>query len=193
MSIRSILVAASAAIACMATSAIAPAATEPTPSGTKTIVLHSRNGEALPIGQVKFRPAGGRTAYEVEIDHHRFKDFFLSMKEFKCLEGEGGAEVFCHVPYPYPHPRTVTEKDLSWLEHELLFFFKTPQDFGAKLWNGILFRLDATPKGWVGTPMAVDLNLIGAPPDRADVAPYGAGERSEIDPARRWFNRITIE
>jgi hypothetical protein len=160
-------------------------------AGTKTITLHTRDGRSLPIGQVDFRPDSGRIAYAVDVDHRRFKDFFLSMKEFKCLESE--TEVFCHVPYPYAHPRTVTATDLSWLEHELLFFFKTPQDFGAKLWNGILVRLEATPKGWVGTPMAVDLNQIGAPPDTATVAPYGAGERSEIDLAKRWFNRITIE
>jgi hypothetical protein len=172
-------------------SANGAAQTAEPPAGTKTIVLHSRDGQALPIGQVSFRPAGERSAYAIELDHRRFKDFFLSMKEFKCLESE--TEVFCHVPYPYPHPRMVTATDRSWLEHELLFFYKTPQDFGAKLWNGILFRLDATPKGWVGTPMAVDLNLIGAPPDQADVAPYGPGERSEVDAAKRWFNRITIE
>jgi hypothetical protein len=180
-----------ATLATLVAASIGAARAAEQPSGTKTIVLHSRDGQALPIGHVSFRPDGERAAYAVELDHRRFKDFFLSMKEFKCLEAE--TEVFCHVPYPYAHPRTMTATDLSWLEHELLFFFKTPQDFGAKLWNGILFRLEATPKGWAGTPMAVDLNLIGAPPDRKDVAPYGVGERSEIDPARRWFNRITIE
>jgi hypothetical protein len=180
-----------AALAALVAASIGAAQAAEPPPGTKTIVLHSRDGQTLPIGHVTFRPGGERTAYAVELDHRRFKDFFLSMKEFKCLESE--TEVFCHVPYPYAHPRIVTATDLSWLEHELLFFFKTPQDFGAKLWNGILFRLEATPKGWAGTPMAIDLNLIGAPPDRQDVAPYGVGERSEVHPDKRWFNRITIE
>jgi hypothetical protein len=160
-------------------------------SGSKQITLHSRDGAAHPIGRVDFRPAGERTAFKLDLDHARFKDFFLSMREFKCLDG--GSEVFCHVPYPYPNPRSVTAADLAWLEHALLFFFKTPQDFGAKLWNGIYFRLEATPNGWVGTPQAIDLNAIGAPPADPAAPPYGAGERGEIDPAARWFNRITIE
>lgn len=160
-------------------------------AGTKTVTLHDRAGKAWPVGSVEFRSAEGGPRFVVRLDARRFQDYFLSMKEFKCLESE--AEVFCHVPYPYANPRTVGDGDLAWLEHDLLFFFKTPQDFGAKLWNGIYFRLQATPGALVGTPQAIDLNLIGVPPDDLSVAPYGPGERSEIDPARRWFTRLTIE
>lgn len=160
-------------------------------SGQKTITLHSRDGRATPIGVVNFRPGPGGSAFELQLDHSRLKDFFLSMKEFKCLDG--GAEVLCHLPYPYANPRLVRSDDLAWLEHALLFFFKTPQDFGARLWNGIYFRLQLSDRGLVGTPQAVDLDLIGVPPADLAVPPFGAGERHDIDPGRRWFERLTID
>lgn len=160
-------------------------------SGSKKIALHSRDGQAVVIGEITFQPASSATGFTLNLDHRKLKDFFLSMKEFKCVES--AAEVFCHVPYPYANPRTVSAGDLAWLEHALLFFFKTPQDFGAKLWNGIYFKLQVTPNGLVGTPQAIDLNMIGAPPADLTVPPYGPGERSEIEPARRWFNQLTIE
>jgi hypothetical protein len=159
--------------------------------GNKTISLHGRDGKAVPIGQVKFTPMASGASFAIELDHQRLKDYFLSMKEFKCLESP--AEVFCHVPYPYANPRTVTAGHLGWLEHGLMFFFKTPQDFGAKLWNGIYFQLKETPTGLAGTPQAIDLNMIGAPPADLSVLPYGPAERGEIDPGVRWFNRLSIE
>lgn len=160
-------------------------------AGTRAIKLHSRDGQVLSIGTVSFRPADRGSSFVLQLDHARFQDFFLSMREFKCIDSPG--EVFCHVPYPYANPRTISAGDLAWLEHALLFFFKTPQDFGAKLWNGVYFRLEQTPGALVGTPQAIDLNAIGAPPENPAVPPYGPAERSEIDPAVRWFNRLTIE
>jgi hypothetical protein len=160
-------------------------------AGNKTITLHARDGQSFPIGQVRFMPATGGASFAIQLDHQRVKDFFLSMKEFKCLES--AAEVLCHVPYPYANPRTVTADSLAWLEHGLMFFFKTPQDFGAKLWNGIYFQLKETPTGLVGTPQAIDLNMIGAPPADLSVPPYGPAERSDIDPGVRWFSRLSIE
>ena len=160
-------------------------------SGTRQIVLHTREGQAIPLGTVKFTPAGQETAFELHLDHARFKDYFLSMKEFKCLEGNN--ELQCHVPYPYPHAGTVSSGDLRWLEHALLFLYKSPKDFGAKLWNGLYYRMQITDKGIVGTPQAVDLNAIGAPPADPSIPPYGPGERTDIVPETRWFSKLTIE
>lgn len=159
-------------------------------SGSRTITLHARDGQAVPIGTVIFQPAASGSGFALQLDYSRLKDYFLSMKEFKCVDGP--AEVLCHVPYPYANPRTVGAADFGWLEHALLFFFKTPQDFGAKLWNGVYFRLENTPQGIVGTPQAVDLNVIGVPPDDLSRPPYGPAERGEIDPNARWFTRLII-
>lgn len=160
-------------------------------AGKHALRLHPRAGDPIVIGSVEFHPAGDRYAYSLHLDHGRFKDFFLSMREFKCLEGQG--EIQCHVPYPYRHPATVAANDLAWLEHELLFLFKAPSEFGAKLWNGIYYRLQITGQGIVGLPQAIDLNHIGAPPADFDTPPYGAGERSDIPAGARWFGRLTIE
>jgi hypothetical protein len=177
-----------------ALSAVMPAAAWEL-NGTHRITMHSRDGQSVPIGAVSFRPAGSdpgeRFAVTVQMDYSRFKDYFLSMKEFKCLEGPD--EIFCHVPYPYPNPGTVTATDLAWLEHALMFMFKAQSEFGAKLWNGVYYKLTLTGQGLTGRPQAIDLNQIGAPPADTRIPPYGPGERSDIAAEARWFNRITIE
>jgi len=162
------------------------------PAGTHAVKLHARDGTVVTIGTVSFAPTGdGRQRFELKLDHRSFKDHFLSMREFKCLDGQG--EILCHVPYPYARPDSVTLQDLAWLEHSLLFMYKLPREFGAKLWNGVYFRLQATDGGLVGTPQAVDLNLIGAPPARTDLPPYRPALRDDIAPGARWFGKLTIE
>lgn len=42
--------------------------------------------------------------------------------------------------------------DLAWLEHTLLSMFKTPTEFGAKLWNGVDVQLKLTERGPRRTP-----------------------------------------
>ena len=158
-------------------------------TGTKVVTLHTRDGQAIPIGTIAFEPRDDRIGFSLHLDHRPFKDFFLSMKEFKCLEGQ---EIQCHVPYPYANPATVTAGDLAWLEHALLFLYKEPTDFGARLWNGLYYRMAVTDQGIEGIPEAVDLNLISAPPDDAAVAPFGPLERTEIAPESRWISRMTI-
>ena len=112
-------------------------------AGSKTIALHTREGQALPIGSVEFRPDGDRVRFAIKLDHARFKDYFLSMREFKCIDGPN--ETHCHVPYPYRMPSSVTAGDLAWLEHALLFLHNTPRDYGAKLANGVYYRVVPTP------------------------------------------------
>lgn len=160
--------------------------------GTKQLVALTRDQQRLPLGTVTFTPRpDGRIAFAVHMDHAKFTDHFLSMKEFKCVEG--GGEVSCHVPYPYPNPGTVTATDLRWLEHHLLFLFKLPKEFGAKLWNGLYYRLERTDTGLVGKPQSIDLNLISAPPAQADTPPYRAPLRDDVAAGVRWIDRLVIE
>ena len=159
-------------------------------AGSKTIALHTRDGQRIVIGTVDFTPKNEQATFTLHLDHAKLKDFFLSMKEFKCLEGE---EIHCHVPYPYPNPGTISRSDLRWLEHSLLFLYKQPKDFGAKLWNGLYYQMTLTDKGIVGTPQAVDLVQIGAPPANTSIPPYGPADRNDISPNSRWINRLTIE
>ncbi len=164
----------------------------PLDAGTKRVTLHAKDGTSVEIGQVVFTArADGRTAFAWKADTSRFTDHFLSMREFKCLPGQG--EIMCLVPYPYPQTGHIAANDLAWLEHSLLFMFKKQSEFGAQLWNGVIFKLSATPTGLAGTPQAVDLNRIAAPPARTDVPPYGPAQRDDIPPGARWFNKITLE
>lgn len=158
--------------------------------GTKTLSMHTREGETVPIGTVSFVPEGDRYRFSLKLDPARFTDYFLSMKEFKCLESP--AEIQCHVPYPYDNPGTVKADDLVWLEHSLLFLFKAPRDFGARLWNGLYYHMKVTDEGIVGTPQAVDLNLISAPPTNPSTPPFGPADRSDIAPETRWFSGLSI-
>ena len=157
--------------------------------GTKDVVLHTRDGQAMTIGTVAFTPKGDRTGFDLRLDPTKFRQFFLSMKEFKCVEG---GEILCHVPYPYAHPDTVTATDLSWLEHRFLFFFKQPADYGAKLTNGIIYTMKIADGGIVGMPQGIDLNAIAAPPPDSAVAPFASTERYDIEPSARWIQSLTI-
>ena len=165
-------------------------------AGSHQVLLHNRDGGRIALGTVDFNPAAdGRTGFVLKLAREPFKDFFLSMKEFKCVDSP--TEVFCHVPYPYPQPGTVLvvagTTDLAWLEHALLFMYKPPNEFGAKLWNGIYFQLKLTDRGLEGTPQAIDLNRISAPSAQPGVPPYRPALRDDIAPGARFFNRLTIE
>lgn len=161
--------------------------------GDKALIAVARDQARTRIGTVSFTPqlGSGVARFGVRIDPQVMRDHFLSMREFKCLPA--AQEITCFVPYPYAHPGTVSATDLAWLEHSLLFFYKQPVDFGAKLWNGIVFRFEATPTALVGTPQAVDLNRIGVPPDRLDVPPYGPMDRGAFAPGARWVQELRIE
>lgn len=160
--------------------------------GVQTITAHTQDKHATVIGTVSFTPlTDGSSTFVVTMDHTKFTDYFLSMKEFKCLSSP--VEVTCHVPYPYRHPGKVTLDDLSWLEHNLLFLFKRPSEFGAKLWNGLYYRFTVTDKGLVGKPMAIDLNRISAPPDNLEVPTFGPDARDDLSGAPHWIESLSIE
>lgn len=161
--------------------------------GERRIVLVAADGTRTEIGTLRFTPSGDGPSSRVAVALHteRFTDHFLSMREFKCLPG--GTELTCHVPYPYANPGTVAPGRLGWLEHRLLFFYRKPADFGAKLWNGIYWQLQPTATGWVGKPQAIDLNRIGAPPDKPDEPPYRPALRDDMPADARWFRQLLIE
>lgn len=167
-----------------------PAAAE-LPSGLRQIKLHARDGSATTIGQIRFTPqAGGRTGFEIQLQTERLADYFLSMREFKCLKGEG--EVLCAVPYPYAHPGQIGEGDYAWLEHALLFLRNRPADHGARLSDGVYFALTPVGGGFEGRLQAVDLQQISAPPSDAR-PPYRAALRDDVNVSQRWFQRLTID
>lgn len=161
-------------------------------NGEKALIAVTKDGARTQIGRVVFAPAaGGTSAFKVQMDHAVMRDHFLSMREFKCLPAE--QEISCFVPYPYAQPGTASSTQLAWLEHSLLFFYKQPKDFGAKLWNGIVFKFTPTATALVGVPQAVDLNRIGVPPDDLSVPPFGPMDRDPFTLGARWLGELRIE
>lgn len=158
-------------------------------NGNKQIFLIDKKQHEILIGTVSFQPADGHIRYSLHMAHERFKDFFLSMKEMKCLEGP---ELMCHLAYPYQQPNTVTGDDLSWLSHDLLFMFKKKSEFGANFWNGIYYDMRVEGDVIRGEAQAVDLNLLASPPDDLTVPPVNEAERDEIDPTLRWLPNLVI-
>ena len=158
--------------------------------GFKQLYLQQKDGHEQHIGGIEFTPLEtGKYQYEITLDHHLFKDYFLSMKEMKCLEG---AELWCFIPYPYDQPRTVSSDDLRWLEHDLLFMFKKPEAFGANFWNGIYYRMTVTDEGLRGVAQALDLNMLASPPDDLTQPPIAEFDVDEADLEKRWLPYLEI-
>lgn len=159
-------------------------------SGQKKIILHTNDGKDIPIGTVDFTPTGDGASFKLDVDQRNFKEFFLSMRQFKCLDGP---DIQCIVPYPYRNPDRVTAQDLSWLEHALLFFYKKPNDYGAKMQNGLYYKMRITDEGIVGLPMAIDLDRIASPPADLSTPPYKLDDRDDITAGSRWIESLRIE
>lgn len=161
-------------------------------SGDHRVVALTGDGLRTVVADLNLSPQGdGSATFTLRWRTERMTDHFLSMREFKCLPG--GTEISCQVPYPYPHPRVVAAGRLTWLEHELLFLHKSPAEFGARLWNGLYFQLREEGPALVGTPMAVDLNEISAPPADASRPPYGPAQRHAVPEGARWLRELRIE
>lgn len=162
------------------------------PEGAKQLSAVLADGRSVVIGDVTFsKDKGGNTVFALHLDHSQFTDFFLSMREFKCLPSD--KEVACHVPYPYVSPFNVSDDKYTWLSHRLLFLFKRPAEFGAKLWNGIYFDFKVRGDALVGYPQAVDLNEIGAPPEDLSIPPYQEINRHDMNPDERWIRELRLQ
>lgn len=162
---------------------------ESTLSGDKAVFLVDRQGNPIRIGNIIFKQSSIGSTYVLHIDHAKFTDYFLSMKEMKCLEGP---ELWCHIPYPYKQPHRVTSADMRWLEHDLLFMFKQKEVFGANFWNGVYYRLHSEDGVIRGEAQAVDLNLLASPPGDLERPPIDDSVLDEIDPDTRWLPGLEI-
>ena len=178
------------ALSLVATAAAAPAHAAFEPVGTKHLVAHMHDGRDVQVGTVTFTPKGDGATYKLDMDMTPFKEFFLSMRPFKCLDG---ADVWCYVPYPYDHPHVVTAQDYSWLEHDLLFFWKSPTSYGAKMDNGLIYDLKPSGNALVGKPQAIGLEKIASPPADPKVPPYQAADRDDVQDGSRMVDSLRVE
>lgn len=164
--------------------------TEPFYQGTKKISLLDNKGKKLFIGSINFSVQQDTIHYQIDLKHSEFKDYFLSMKEMKCLEGP---ELWCHLAYPYDNPRIITKLDFSWLSHDLLFMYKKNSEFGANFYNGIYYDFKLESDRLIGTAMALDLNMLAAPPEDQTKQPITVHDIDEMEITSRWLPQIEIK
>ncbi|MEM0910711.1 MAG: hypothetical protein AAGJ37_07025 [Pseudomonadota bacterium] len=150
------------------------------------VTLEDKSGNAITVGTVTKH--GNK--YEFERDDAKFKDFFLSMKEMKCLEGP---EILCHIHYPYPQEDISEDNNLEWLSHELLFMYKRSDQFGARLNQGVFFALSPEEDGFTGTAYGLDLNDLASPPDSFSTPPIELIELEELEIDNRWLPFLKIK
>lgn len=156
-----------------------------------SIYLLDQNAEELKIGRVEFAPLGDdQYNVNVTIDSPAFSDQFLSMRPFDCIAE--AAEWYCYLPYPYELRRTVSIADLTELEYQLLFIWKSPSDFGIDAWNGVYYQLAWQDDGSLhGTLLQGDLNVLAEPPE-PNSHPIDLGEFIEEGGDKRRFPALVI-
>ena len=156
-----------------------------------SIYLIDQNGEALDIGRVEFAAVDyDNYTVNVTIESPAFSDQFLSMRPFDCIAES--AEWYCYLPYPYELRRTVSKDDLTELEYQLLFIWKSPKDFGIDAWNGVYYQLDWQDDGSLaGTLLQGDLNVLAEPPE-PNSHPIDLGEFIDEGGDKRRFPALVI-
>ena len=144
------------------------------------------------IGEVTFAQANNKdTAVLVNMDTDAFTEHFLSMRPFRCIEGE--TEWFCYLEYPYDLRSVITKDDLSDLEYQLLFIRKTPSEFGIDAWNGLYYKLVIEDDGSItGKLLEGDLNSLQSPPAEKYAKPVDLEEFIPGDKTRRLFPTLRI-
>ena len=58
--------------------------------------------------------------------------------------------------------------------------------------NGIYYVIRATDHSLIGSPQAIDLDKVAAPPDDLKTPP-GPGDRDDYSPGSRWVESLRIE
>ena len=156
------------------------------------IYLVDAQQQELRIGDVTFEEVGDdKTAVQVSIDRDQFTEHFLSMRPFRCIEGQ--KEWFCYLEYPYELRSIITENDLSDLEYQLLFIRKVPSSFGIDAWNGLYYQLALESDGSIsGTLLEGDLNSLQSPPAEQYAKPVNLDEFIEGSKTKRLFPTLRI-
>lgn len=144
------------------------------------------------IGEVTFSNMDNdATAVVVDIDNSVFTEHFLSMRPFRCIEGD--TEWFCYLEYPYDLRSVVSKDDLSDLEYQLLFIRKAPSEFGIDAWNGLYYQLELQGDGSItGNLLEGDLNSLQSPPAEKFAKPVDLFEFIEADKSKRLFPQLRI-
>jgi len=160
-------------------------------TGKRQIKMTSGAGEDVIVGTVTFEKNGTGYSYFLNLDDEKFADHFLSMRPFKCLEGN--VQYLCHLPYPYEKTHRIGPKNFTDLEHEFLFIHKKPNDYGINMWNGLYYVISETQTGLTGRLHELDMDILASPPEAGVMYPLLDAEKMEANRASHWFPHLMIE
>jgi len=158
----------------------------PAIADTRTVYLEDAAGTRTQIATLDIDDTG---KYAVSMEG-AFGDFFLSMRPFKCLEGPG--KNWCHVPYPYPLARDLSDNPTD-LSYDFLFVWKNTNDYGINMWNGVYYDIAEVDGTYVGTLHEMDMDLLSSPPPADLTHPLRAQDIHASDPDSHWLPTLIIE
>ena len=174
----------------LALSLISTSALAELPTGHRTITLTSAS-ERIEIGSIDFSGDGPTRKIKVQMRDDLFKDHFLSMRPFKCIEGP---KHYCHLPYPYEWKGEVSEGDLADLEYALLFVQKEPTAYGINLWHGIYYKFTLGADGkLIGMLHEVDMDMLASPPKEGEFRPISYSDINATAAEGQWLPRAVVE
>ncbi len=160
-------------------------------TGERHTKLVEHGGKAHIVGRIRFTPEGKTSPYKIEWRDDAFSDHFLSMRPFKCLQGD--RKHWCRVPYPYENRRRVGTTDLTDLEYDLLFIWKGSKEYGINMWNGVYYKLKAEKGRLVGMLHEMDMDKLSAPPDDGNLRPIRDAYLEPGEPESHWLPQLAIE
>lgn len=159
--------------------------------GKKEIKLQQEDETTHVVATIDFKTQDNSTTYNIEWNDQVFGEHFLSMRPFKCFEGD--TKYWCRVPYPYEIKRHISETDLTDLEYDLLFIWKGASEYGINMWNGVYYRLQLEDGRIVGTLHEMDMEKLGVPPDEGNLRPIREVDLEEGYPESHWLPKLIIE
>lgn len=159
--------------------------------GNKTVFLVDGTGTKNIVGTISFTPKGSGASYKIAWQDERFEDHFLSMRPFRCLEGE--AKYWCRVPYPYEIKRTVSASDLTDLEYDTMFIWKGSAEYGINMWNGVYYKLEVEGDRLVGKLHEIDMDKLSAPPEGGNLRPVREQDLEPGEVESHWLPILVIE
>ncbi len=158
----------------------------------KTISLIGKDGSKLQVAKVIFTAQENNTeSFEIKWDDSKFSEHFLSMRPFKCIDGQ---QTVCHLGYPYKTKNRISKTDLQDLEYALLFIHKNEKEYGINFWNGVYYRLKREENGAItGTIWETDMNELASPPAKEYDRPIGGADLVEGAEGKHRFPQIIIQ
>lgn len=159
----------------------------------KTVTLQAASGDSINIASIQLqKQRDGSYTYELDIDHSKFSNHFLSMRPFKCFQGP--SQMLCHLPYPYSKTSKLSKDDLQDLEYDLLFIHRKSTDYGIDPWNGLYYKLSLHEDAKLtGQLKEVDLDILASPPDKGVTRPITDKDLNAADPDSHSYPTLVIQ